>query len=611
MKHPQHLIRPLVQWYMCKSTLWMLIVLVIGLRFSTRHYEAIPSQGFALDSITGSGLYTLEEDGGQRFRWTDGDFRGTLPGDHASGLLHLRMYFPASSGPAATVGLSGYTATLKPSPEIRALAMFIPADRLPQGPAILSVQSGTSQAPGDQRRLGISLMGLGWRSFDQATIVSAAEWIIIGLIGLRMLALLVSRWRLTASALMEMVKGIFAVENADPRPAFRLAVLISLLVQMPIYSGVTGAMSSYVSAFYFMAMALIFVAVSLRGRMASATLLAGVIIMGVELRVYWTNRPSTSDVYWANMQAVSLFLEGRNPYSAIFTWVTSHPRYAWYGYLPWTIISQLPFYVLGNVRWGLAVFDLASIGLLCLMARRSLGQDRAAALAAGLLLYAPLSEYTLTNGIVDPIMLFWMIASIYLLSCSRWRWAALAAGLAIASKQYGAVYGIALLPYLIKHKQWGAITLLIGVPGLIVAPYAIWSFKDFLYDTLVLHMSFPPLPEPFTGVWNTSLPAQWVGLTHQNSASSQQIVKAVARNVTLLCVAVISIRNLFKPTLRQVIGTTVALLAVLFLWNGSLTQSFYWRNIVLLIAAWISCGPSAQPMARQAFTKRQREQLSR
>lgn len=564
-----------------------LITVLILLRFSSPHYQ---TNSFTISDISHltSGFSLLEEDDQNRsFRWTNGNASIPFPRSYSGGVVQLQMYVPNTVGTTATLGLNQYSVQLKSAPDTRVYRMFLPPEGSTHAPLFLNWQSRTFRPSNDDRTLGMAVFDVKWHHFDRVVVISRTEWIIILAIILAGFFWLLRKWRLLTRVIIESIQAAFVVDHVDPRPFFRLAVLLSLLVQMPLYNGLAGPNSRQINVFYFAALCLIFLAIAVRGRFTSILLLISVVVIGVEMRVYWTNQPTTSDVYWANMQAVQLFLEGRNPYAEIFTWVSIHPRYAWYGYLPFTIISQLPFFLLGDVRWGLAVYDLATIGLIYLMVRRYLGGDKAAAIAGFLLIYVPLSAFTFTDGIVDPIMMFWLTLSFYLLTHKHWAWAAVTAGLAVASKQYAVVYAIALLPYLIKQRQWRAIILLIIIPCAWILPYFIWSPTDFIRDTVQIHLNFPTVPQTFPGIWNTSLPGQWVGLINKDAAYGNVVLKPIARIVTIICVVLVVGRNLLKPTLRRVIGTTTVLLCILFIWNGSLTQYFYWRDVVLLMGMWL------------------------
>ncbi len=73
-------------------------------------------------------------------------------------------------------------------------------------------------------------------------------------------------------------------------------------------------------------------------------------------------------------------------------------RYPSYSYFPGGLFSEVPFFLLGNVRLGLALYDMGTALLLYLISRRYVGEWPARAIAAFWLLFLPGFQVPLLLG---------------------------------------------------------------------------------------------------------------------------------------------------------------------------------------------------------------------
>ncbi len=383
------------------------------------------------------------------------------------------------------------------------------------------------------------------------------------------------------------LNNLLLINRKESKPFLRAAVVFVILIQMDLFIGTPGQGNEWIPFFYFTGLVLVFVAAVLRGAVVNLVLIGGVVTAGIVVRWFWANQPETGDVYLATTQACDFFLHGRNPYAEVFTavWYQPPPGYIWYGYLPMTLFSELPFYLLGDIRWGLATYDLLTIGLIYLLARRYWGADIGAALAILPLLFVPLTRFTIQGAVVDPVMLFWIVLSIYLLDRQHWLLAATAAGLALASKQYAIVYILILLIYFIRQRRWRELVVMLTIPTLIILPYFLWSPTDFINDTVKIHLSWLPQPEPFPGQWNTSIWAQLMGIRGDNGTITLTL-KPWASVIMAAMVGAVMVVNAWRPGLKQVVSTTTVLLITLFALNSGLTQYTYWRDVVIMALVW-------------------------
>lgn len=601
-----HTLRTALLWLGLLLAGWSVASLLISLRVQPN--RAWPAEDVATFGSTG--LYAVEPDArGQPFCWTNGDALLMLPVERATGTLTLQLAAP-SRAQAAHLALGDQISVLPPGDTPRAYRLIVPRSMLRHASLRARLVSTTFSVPGDGRTLGVMLFGASWRraSLPLPNLVVSPGLLAIGLLlvlatgsrslvgaARQTLAVGGRTWRGLLSggsirAIPASLAGLLRADRIDRLPLFRAALIGTVLIQANVFNGLAPRSDQSISIMIFAGLLLALVAIVLRGPAITALLLALSVLAGVALRVYWATTPTESDVYWATMQACEFLLRGINPYTARFSWVGIQPNYDWFGYYPAIILSQLPFYLLGDVRWSLVVCDLVTIGLVFLLARRWIGLDVAAAVATFLLLYMPLSEFTIAQGIVDPIMLFWIVLSLYLLATNHWTGAALATGLAVASKQYAALYALAALAYLLSQRQRRAALLIAVVPAAIVAPFFALAPGPFMYDTLWLHMRLPPIAVLWDSIWNLSLTSQIVGLFGWTEQYSKLVVKPIAGRIMAAAIGLVALANLWRPSWERVIGASVMLLALTFALNGNVTQFFYWRNVIVLGLLWMLCG---------------------
>jgi len=391
----------------------------------------------------------------------------------------------------------------------------------------------------------------------------------------------------TGLMLWQWLNHLLVVNGPETRPLFRAAIVIVILFQMDLFIGTPGTQDAAIPFYYFGGILLATLALLLRGPAITYLLFGGVGLAGVLIRLRWASTATASDVYLATSQACDFFLHGRNPYAEVFTAVyySPPPGYVWYGYLPMTWFSELPFYLLGDIRWGLVFFDLTTVGIIYLLARRYWNADIGAALATPLLLFMPLTRSTIEYAFTDPIMLVWIALSIFQLTKQRWMGAAATAGLALASKQYAIVYVLILLIFFARQRRWRELAVMLAIPAVIILPYFFWSPGDFISDTVALHLSWLPQTEPFVGTWNTSLWAQWFGITKADNVSIAAFKPWASLIMVGVLVATLAV-NAWRPGVKQVVATTTVCLTVLFALNSGLTQYSYWRDVVVMAFLW-------------------------
>jgi hypothetical protein len=398
----------------------------------------------------------------------------------------------------------------------------------------------------------------------------------------------------------------------DRAELFRLAVLCLLLGQMFVYYDTATKTIPHINL-YLLGNLLLIVFALLPGRRAAGLLWALVWPAGALLRWDWAVRPTNSDVFWATSQGVDFLLHGLNPYTQPPTWVYQHQpgisNYPNYSYFPGALFAEIPFYLLGNVRLGLAVADLGTAVLIYLLARPRIGVWPARAVAGGWLLFLPAFQVPMLLAVVDFLLLFWITLAVWLYSRGHPVWSALAAAIACATKQYGFLFavpwGILLLQPMLAtlRGRWQAgergRRLLDGISSrvwlspiteasavvLIILPLALLSPKAFVDATIGHHASYLPDPMMGTPQWNQSITAQMVGLGWMEIHAAARLAAVL---MPLLLLAVLLAALIKTRDAASALRWSALAVAVLFAFSNVRVQFFYWRlPLLLAILAYI------------------------
>jgi hypothetical protein len=400
---------------------------------------------------------------------------------------------------------------------------------------------------------------------------------------------------------------------------FRLAALALLVAQMFAYYDTAPRTIPAINLYLLANLGLILLAL-VPWRPAAHALWLLAWPAGALLRWDWATRPTNSDVFWATSQGVDFLLRGLNPYTQTYTWVYEHQpgisNYPSYSYFPGGLYAEIPFFLLGNVRIGLALADLGIALLVYLLARPRLGEWPGRALAFFWLLFLPGFQIPLLLGVLDFLLMFWIALAVWLYSRGGLVGSALAAAMAFSTKQYGFLFavpwGVLLskpaLTYLagkwraepsrlrlfstLPRSLWVPPAAGVTLAVVAVVPIALLSPRAFL-DAAILHHT-RKLPAPMLGTpqWNESIVAQVVavGWLSVEDAARLAAVAFPALLVILLALAALKIRDPASALLWSAVISGVAFAA-----SGGSVQFFYWRLVLLLFALYfIISGPSGE-----------------
>jgi hypothetical protein len=387
---------------------------------------------------------------------------------------------------------------------------------------------------------------------------------------------------------------------------FRLVTLALLLGQMWVYYDTSPRTIPLINAYLLGNLVLILLTVA-PWRAAPALVWASSWLAGALLRWDWATRATNSDVFWATSQGVDFLLRGLNPYTQVYTWVYEHQpgisNYPSYSYYPGGLFAEIPFYLLGNVRYGLALADLGTALLIYLLARSRVGAWPARALALFWLLFLPGFQIPLLLGVLDFLLLFWIALAVWLYVRGQNVGSALAAAMALTTKQYGFLFavpwGILLLRpaalaliekwrgadrgwrlfSTIPQRLWIPPLALAGLSALVVFPLALLSPHAFLDATIAFHAKQPPAAELGTPQWNQSLAGQMVGLGWIGAEQAQTVA---AVTFALLLLGLTTIAALKIRHAPSALMWSALLAALSFAFNSGRVHFFYWRIVLLL-----------------------------
>lgn len=224
------------------------------------------------------------------------------------------------------------------------------------------------------------------------------------------------------------------------------------------------------------------------------------VLLGIWL-IHVSPTPSI-DVVVVHNEAMNALLDGKDPYRISFpniygdAWrqyynpsVVFGDRIGFgYPYPPVSLLLAIPGYVLfGDYRYSLLMF-LTGAALLIGYGRSHLP----AKLAAVALMTTPRGFFVLEQGWTEPITIFLVALTVYLLRDGPLR-AAWAAGIMLAAKQYLPFMGLGVLRTLwLDRARWYWVAAVIGLVGIVcVVPFALWHTNSFMRSVVWLQTLEP------------------------------------------------------------------------------------------------------------------------
>ncbi len=399
------------------------------------------------------------------------------------------------------------------------------------------------------------------------------------------------------------------------RDLFRFVLLALLIGQMLVYYDTATKAIPHINVYLLVNIGLILLTLIPWGHLTRLVWLL-VWPAGALMRWDWATRDTRSDVYWATSQGVSFLLHGMNPYTHVPTWVYEHQanvaNYPTYTYFPGSLFAEIPFYLLGNVRIGLALADLATAVLIYLLARHGLGLWPARSLTAFWLLFLPGFQIALVLGILDFFLVFWIALAVLLYARGRIIGSALAAAMVMGTKQYGFIFaipwGIVLVRPLmialwerwragehdwrvmraIPRRLWLPPIACAALTTLVIAPLALLSPQAFIDSTFLHHARKVPSAMLGTPQWNESIAAQIVAL---GGFSPERVKPFASATLALSVLVIVGFAVVKVRDMASALQWSAILGGVFFAFSGGDVQFFYWRLplflfLLYVIVAW-------------------------
>lgn len=189
---------------------------------------------------------------------------------------------------------------------------------------------------------------------------------------------------------------------------------------------------------------------------------------------------------------------GQNPYEQNFAPLYGH-SWTYYTYLPFSIIFVLPFTVFfSDPRIGLIFADFATTLILFWLLGKKTNEDKNLPQLIPLIyLYNPMALYILEESYIEPILVFLLTLFLFLLSVKKeGKLAQLVLGTLLAFKQTALVLPFFLLRSgLFKLKDF---LLPLVFSAVLILPFFFWNIKEFINDTLIVYVTFPPRHDGLT-----------------------------------------------------------------------------------------------------------------
>jgi len=288
-----------------------------------------------------------------------------------------------------------------------------------------------------------------------------------------------------------------------------------------------------------------------------------------------------SDVYYYLSEADRVLLSGGNPYQHLYTGIppglaTPGAEHV-FAYLPFTVVYLVPFYLAGDIRFGLIASDLIIGSCLYLYGGR---WHRAAALMYLFLPFDVLFSTYYAN--VTLIAMAGIALFLLLESRGRGRLGAAAFGLALATVQFTLLLVPLFLVYYARRGRWEEMVIAAAVSAALIVPFLLIS-PSFVNETLLFQFQRPAAPLLASGgpvgfLFNPSLDAVITSLTGNGApiylkAAAEAILVAVLVRVT-------DLSNFARNSTLLVLGSVFVL-----------PNDFFWSYLELpfvLALFWLS-----------------------
>lgn len=220
-----------------------------------------------------------------------------------------------------------------------------------------------------------------------------------------------------------------------------------------------------------------------------------ILAAGIRLILMFFISPIT-DAYYFTSEGVSCLLSLKNPYEHTFTTIPlellTKGGQSVFAYLPFVPIFSIPFYLLGDVRYGFILCDL----LIGYAIYRINEDGRRKALTASLIyLFFPATvAWAVWTGVNTNIGVALLMLSLIFLQRKDEVKAGVFFGLSLAATQFSLVLVPFLIFYSLKNNLRRFFPYSIAVCGLIVMPFLLSNVRGMIDDALLFNLTRETLP---------------------------------------------------------------------------------------------------------------------
>ncbi|MCM8787411.1 MAG: hypothetical protein NC935_05080 [Candidatus Omnitrophica bacterium] len=200
------------------------------------------------------------------------------------------------------------------------------------------------------------------------------------------------------------------------------------------------------------------------------------------------NNPNPQlDCYQLLKYAPLLLLQGKNPYSEDNEYprikladgsLFKIPAYS-YGITPLLLLVPNN-YLFKDPRYFFVLTELLTVLVIFKILRENKNKFSLNFLFPILYYWHPLSLYVITQGFLEPLMLFLLILPLYLYYKNKINLSLLSFALLINVKQT-----LFIVPFFLKKLKISQVVKLVGFISILIIPFFIWSPRDFLKFGLI------------------------------------------------------------------------------------------------------------------------------
>lgn len=214
----------------------------------------------------------------------------------------------------------------------------------------------------------------------------------------------------------------------------------------------------------------------------------------------------TIDVFTSNTEAVKYLLQGLNPFAQAYQdiYAGRYAYHAGFAYWPGVLLWQTAAYAaLGDIRYGFILAKLITVASVWLWAR-NIGSAKPleTSLLLLLFLFFPVGLFVLDQAWVDTLLIMAVAVTLCATGFGWFGVAGMVLGFLVSVKQYGVVFAVPFVAYVLLVHGRTAVTRVVAVSAVvfavIVGPFAVWDWDGFIQMTITNTLGQPARTDALT-----------------------------------------------------------------------------------------------------------------